>query len=262
MPPPERSTRIGRQEIVSSPDRRVALVTGASSGIGRATSLLLSTAGYAVSLVDIASPTSGDLAAEILARSGVEPMLLETDVSTRPQVDAAVAQTLDRHGRLDVLVTCAGHIELVPLSDLSEETLRRMLDVHLNGTIYCVQAAIGAMEERRYGRIVCLSSAAASKGVAEHSHYAAAKAGIIGFAKSAARELGPRGITINCVQPGAIDTPLLASLSDDARANLARTPVGRMGTPEDVAYAVCFLASPEAGFITGTTLLVTGGECT
>lgn len=241
---------------------RVALVTGAGSGIGRATSLSLAADGYTIAMVDLAAFDTDSLNTEISSRSGCKPLLLQADVSARDEIAAAVNQALQHFGRLDVLVTCAGHIELTALGDLTPETLRRMLGVHLEGTIFSVQAATPAMQSRQYGRVVCISSAAASKGVVAHSHYAAAKAGIIGFAKSAARELGPDGITINCVLPGAIETPLLASLAPEAHSRLAQTPVGRIGRPEDVAHAVSFFASPDAGFITGATLLVTGGEYT
>jgi NAD(P)-dependent dehydrogenase (short-subunit alcohol dehydrogenase family) len=241
---------------------RVALVTGAGSGIGRATSVLLAASGYSIAMVDIAAAGLEVTAAEITKIGARSPLALVADVSSRVQIASVVEEAVERFTRIDALVTCAGHIQLVELALLSDEILDRMLDVHLKGTIFAVQAAVPAMQGRRYGRIVCISSAAASKGVVAHSHYAAAKAGIIGFAKSAARELGPYGITINCVLPGAIDTPLLGSMPSEARAQLARTPVGRIGTPNDVAHAVRFLASPDAGFITGATLLVTGGEYT
>ena len=137
-----------------------------------------------------------------------------------------------------------------------------MLSVHLEGTIFAVQAAARAMAARRYGRVVCLSSLAARKAVISHSHYAAAKAGIVGFVRSAAAELGPDGITVNCILPGAIETPMLGTLTAAERAQMAQTPVGRIGTADDIAYAVRYLASPEAGFVTGATLLVTGGAYT
>lgn len=239
-------------------DSPVALITGGASGIGRATARVLDAAGYSVALVDL---SIGGL--EAVTRGLSLPSLaLQADVSSKDQVTAAVDQAANHFGRLDALVTCAGHLELVPLEDLSEETLQRMLAVHLNGTIYSVQAVTRAMAERRFGRIVCISSLAARKSVVTHSHYAAAKAGIIGFARSAAAELGPDGITINCILPGAIDTPMLGILSPEERAAMAETPVGRIGTPEDIAYAIRFFVSPEAGFITGATLLVTGGAYT
>jgi 3-oxoacyl-[acyl-carrier protein] reductase len=238
--------------------RPVALVTGAASGIGYASSLLLAARGYAVTMVDLRTCDEDRLSEEW--PQAAERLTLCVDVSNREQVDAAVDETVTRFGRLDVLATSAGHIELVSLEDLSEPVLDRMLAVHLKGTIHCVLSASRAMRPNGYGRIVCVSSAAAMKGSFMHSHYAAAKAGIVGFSKSSARELGPHGITINCILPGPIDTPLLGALSEDARRQLAENPVGRLGTAEEVAHAVCFLASPEAGFITGATLLMTGGD--
>lgn len=237
----------------------VALVTGAGSGIGYSTSLLFAARGYSVALVDMRTCDEDRLARD-WPSSPAKRLTLTADVSRRDEVDAAIEETVIRFGRLDVLATSAGHIELAPLDDLTEQILDRMLGVHLKGTIYCVLGAARAMRTNGYGRIVCVSSAAASKGSLMHSHYAAAKAGIVGFAKSAARELGVDGITINCVLPGPIDTPLLAPLSDEARQKLADNPVGRLGTADDVAHAIYFLASPEAGFITGATLLLTGGD--
>jgi len=239
-------------------DKPVALITGGASGIGRATAQVLDAAGYSIALVDLAIREI-----EAVAQGLTHPSLaLRADVSNKEQITAATGQAIEHYGRLDALVTCAGHLELVSLRDLSSETLERMLAVHLNGTIYSVQAVIGPMTERGFGRIVCLSSLAARKSVVTHSHYAAAKAGIIGFARSAAAELGPDGITINCILPGAIDTPMLGTLSPEERAAMAQNPVGRIGTPEDIAHAVKFFVSPEASFITGATLLATGGAYT
>lgn len=233
-------------------ERRVALITGAASGIGNATSALLRSNDYAVAMVDLHAP---DVVSD-------DVLPLAADVSRRNEVQNAVEHTVRRFGRLDVLVTCAGHLELVPLTELSEETLERMLAVHLKGTIYSVQSALPAMQSRGYGRIVCISSLAARKPVVTHSHYAAAKAGIIGFTRTAAREIGRDGITINCVLPGAIETPMLGTLTAEERAAMSNNAVGRIGTPDDIAHAVRFLTSPEAGFITGTTLLVSGGDFT
>jgi NAD(P)-dependent dehydrogenase (short-subunit alcohol dehydrogenase family) len=241
-------------------EQRVAIVTGAGSGIGRATSLLLARSGHRVAAIDLVADRAEATVAEIGPDAAA--MAVAADVSSAERMRAAVDQVGERFGQVDVLVTCAGHIQLMELEQLSEEVLDRMLGVHLKGTILSVQAVIPRMAANGYGRIACIASAAAVKPVAAHSHYAAAKAGIIGFARSASRELGPRGITINCVLPGAIDTPLLQYASAEARAQMAANPVGRMGTPEDIAHAVGFLVSPEASFITGTTLLVTGGDYT
>lgn len=247
--------------VTDSVGRPAAVITGAASGIGQATAMVLADRGHDLVLID---RDRGRLeqVADSLARSGAAVLLEAADVADTRRLQAAVTAAEDRFGRLDVLVTCAGHIELVPLPDLTPEVLERMLAVHLRGTIMAVQAAAAVMGRAGYGRIVCVSSAAAGKGVLHHSHYAAAKAGIIGFVKSACKELGSLGITINAVQPGAIDTPLLSAMGEAERKAMAANPVGRIGTALDIAHAIAFLAAPEAAFVTGASLLVTGGDYT
>ena len=161
-----------------------------------------------------------------------------------------------------MLANGAGFVEYVPFLELSEQQLDRMLAVHVKGTIYYTQAVLPFMKEAGWGRIVNTSSVAAFSTQSDVSHYSAAKAAVIGFTKGLAREIGPWGITINAIAPGAIDTPLLQSIPDFAYQRAANTAVGRVGTPEDCAHAIRFLASDESSFITGWVLALTGGAYT
>lgn len=238
---------------------RAALVFGGASGISRATALLLAERGCAVAVADLDADGAAEVAAEARA-IGQDALAVRTDVGDPADVAAAVAAAVERFGRLDVLVTGAGHLHLARFSELTPDVVHRMVAVHLEGTLFAVQAAAAAMRGQRWGRVVCIASAAAVKGSPDHHHYAAAKAGIVGLVRSLAAELARDGVTINAVLPGAIDTPMLAGLDVTQRQRLvAATPAGRLGTPEDVAHTIAFLASEDAGFITGTALLVAGG---
>ena len=242
-------------------EERVAVITGAGSGINRATALRFADNGYRIGVLDFnmggARETVG-----LIEGAGGHAHAAQVNVADRAAVFGAVDQIIGEWGRIDVLVNGAGHADFVPFLELTEESIDRMLDVHLKGTIMCTQAVVPHMRDRGYGRIVCISSVGAVSGVPKHSHYAAAKSGILGFARALCREIGPWGITINCVAPGAIDTPMVADIDPEARARIAVNPMGRTGTPEDVAAAIYFLASEEAEFITGAMLLSTGGNYT
>lgn len=235
-----------------------ALVLGAGSGICRAVALTLAEEGYPVVTADLEADAAEDTAREI-RRSGGRARWVLADVTDRRSVDDAVDETVSRFDGLAILVNGAGHLEPVPLNGLDGPTSDEMIDVHLKGAMRATAAALTPMRAAGYGRIVHLSSVSALQAVPGYSHYAAAKAGILGFTRTIGAEVAPHGITVNCVLPGPIDTPMTAALGTEERERLADTPVGRIGSPDDVAYAVRYLTSPEASFVTGTSLIVAGG---
>jgi 3-oxoacyl-[acyl-carrier protein] reductase len=240
---------------------RVALVTGASRGIGRAVAETLAAAGatvVAAARAEHAAPT----AAAIAERGGrAEAVALE--VGDAASVRAAVDGVLARHGRIDILVNNAGITRDQLLMRMKAEDWDAVIATNLTGTYLCSQAVLRPMLKQRGGRIVCITSVVGQMGNAGQANYAASKAGIIGFAKSMAREVASRGITVNAVAPGFIDTDMTRAVAEDARDTwTAQIPLGRLGTPADVAQAVCFLASDAASYITGHVLAVNGGMYT
>ncbi|MCW5893712.1 MAG: SDR family oxidoreductase [bacterium] len=240
---------------------RHALVTGGGSGIGRAVALRLAALGAAVSVVD-RDAASATATAEAITAAGGRAASTTADVADGTAVAAAVAAARAAHGPLLVLVNSAGIAGFAPLVDLDEATWDRMIGVHLRGTYLCARAVLPDMLAAGYGRIVNLSSVAGVRGGPQLCHYAAAKAGIIGFTKALAQEVGPRGITANAVAPGPIDTPMLrgSGIPDAVLEQSVRNmPVGRLGTADDVAAAVAWLVSPDAGFVTGQVLSPNGG---
>jgi NAD(P)-dependent dehydrogenase (short-subunit alcohol dehydrogenase family) len=239
--------------------QRSVVITGGAGGIGLATAQEFSQRGYSTGIWDRDSEAAAS-AADSLRNGGATATYSVVDVRDRSSIDDAMKRTLQDLGRVDVLVTAAGISHFVPFLDISEDEWALMLDIHLGGTFRCAQAVLPGMRAAGFGRIVCISSLAASSGSAGHVHYAAAKAGIVGFVQAIAKEVGPWGVTVNCVMPGAIDTPMLRDIPTEIWTRNADTPVGRIGKPADVASAVAFLASEEAEFITGASLNVSGGR--
>ncbi len=241
---------------------RVALVTGASRGIGRSISLRLAASGIRIAI----NYLNGDFEAEArsvlseIEAAGSGGFIVEGDVSISEHASRLVSETVERCGRLDILVNNAGITRDTLVLRMTDEDWDRVVRIDLSGAFYCTRAALRSMVKQRYGRIVNISSIAGVGGNAGQANYSAAKAGLIGLTKAVAREVASRGVTVNAVAPGLIETRMAAALSDEARSKIReQIPVGRLGTPEEVAYAVSFLASEEAGYITGQVLGVNGG---
>jgi 2-hydroxycyclohexanecarboxyl-CoA dehydrogenase len=247
---------------------RVAIVTGAGSGIGRAIALRLAADGLTVAVLDLNGDAAEKVTAEIVERGGEAIALGGVDVSDRARVDAAVAEVRADVGPPVVLVNNAGVTGFKRFADITDEKWDRLMQVNLNGPFYCTQAVLPDMEKAGWGRIVNISSSSAQGGQPYMVHYVTSKAGLIGMTKALALELGPLGITVNTIPPGFIDTPMLrvseekgllgGSLEDTA----AKTPVRRAGTPEDIAHACSFLVSEGASYVTGQVIGVNGGRNT
>jgi 3-oxoacyl-[acyl-carrier protein] reductase len=240
-------------------DGRVALVTGASRGIGRVIAEALATAGATVVLGARDAVRLAEAVREIEGRGGrAEAVAL--DVAARASVEAAIGGLLAKHGRLDVLVNNAGITRDNLLLRMRAEEWDEVLATNLTGAFLCTQLALRPMLRQRSGRIVNVSSVVGLTGNAGQANYAASKAGLVGFTKSVAREVASRGITVNAVAPGFIETDMTAAMTDKARQAVVSTiPLGRVGQAQDVAGAVVFLASDGAGYVTGQVLAVDGG---
>jgi 3-oxoacyl-[acyl-carrier protein] reductase len=247
-------------------DGRVALITGAASGIGAATARVFAEAGADV-VAGWYPPDPHDVepTRKAVEAAGRRCLVEEVDVTDTAAVDALVARTVDKLGRLDVVVANAAIARDVPSHELDDERWRTLLDVDLAGVFRCFRAAMPHMIEAGWGRLLATSSiAGAYQGWASHAHYATAKAGLVGLVRTLAVELGPHGITANAIAPGVIETPQsldpVNSLGPEGVREFAnRVPVRRNGQPEDIAYTFLFLASEEASFITGQVLLADGG---
>jgi 3-oxoacyl-[acyl-carrier protein] reductase len=240
-------------------NHQVALVTGASRGIGKATALELGRLGATV--VGTATSASGaEAISAYLAEAGIQGKGMALDVTAAAQVEATLEAIRAAFGEVAILVNNAGITRDNLLLRMKEEDWDAILDTNLKSVFRLSQGVLRGMTKARYGRIVSIASVVGAMGNAGQTNYAAAKAGIMGFTKSLAREVGSRNITVNCVAPGFIDTDMTRALSEEQRkALLGNIPAGRLGLPEDIAAAVGFLASPAAGYITGATLHVNGG---
>ena len=241
-------------------DGKTALVTGASRGIGRAIALRLAAEGANIAINYAGNTAKAEEAKAAIEVAGGKAALFQADVSDSAQVEQMVASVLETFGSLDILVNNAGITRDGLLMRMKEEDFDAVLDTNLKGIFHVTKAVTKIMMKQRSGRIVNMASVVGIIGNAGQTNYAAAKAGVIGFTKSAARELAARGITVNAVAPGFIATDMTAAMPEKAKeATLAAIPLRRMGTPEDVANAVLFLVSDQAAYITGQVVKVDGG---
>ena len=239
---------------------RVAVVTGAGSGMGLAIARRLAADGNRVAMFDV----SGDAVGAAAAAIGADAMPIVVDVSNRPGIETALALVRHQFGPIEIMVTSAGIDRFTSFVDISVDDWQQMIDVNLTGTFHCVQAAVPDMLAAGWGRIVTISSSSAQSGSARMAHYVASKGGVVGLTKALALELAPKGITVNTIPPGFIDTPMARKAEERGDlpsfdAVIARTPVRRAGTPEDIAAACSFLCSDEASYITGQSINVNGG---
>jgi 3-oxoacyl-[acyl-carrier protein] reductase len=238
---------------------RIALVTGASQGIGRACALELARAGATLVVTDINEVKLADVAAEIVTAGG-QAAPFRLDVSSEESIEAGAKAVLERFGKVEILVNNAGITRDGLMMRMKRADWDLVLDINLTGAFLLTQALLSPMLKNRWGRIVNMASVVGRAGQAGQVNYAASKAGLIGLTRSLAREVASRGITVNAVAPGFIETPMTAVLTEQqSTAMLAQIPLGRRGTPEDIAQAVKFLASDAASYITGHVLDVNGG---
>ncbi|CUU57572.1 NAD(P)-dependent dehydrogenase, short-chain alcohol dehydrogenase family [Parafrankia irregularis] len=253
--------------MAGNPAGKVAVVTGAASGIGRACAVRLARDGARVAVLDLNGGEAEGVAEEIRAAGGTA-LSATVDVADRANIDQALADVRERLGPVAILVNSAGKEGFKRFLDITIESWTSILTVNLTGTFHCCQAVVPDMVEAGWGRIVNISSSSAHSGQPYMTHYVASKAGVMGFTKALALELGPAGITVNTIPPGFIDTPMtrrneergfFGSTVDELAA---RTPVRRAGLPEDIAAACSFLVSEEAGYITGQVIGVNGGRNT
>ena len=236
----------------------VALVTGASRGIGAAIALELAERGFRV----IGTATSDEGATRITAALGAYPDCrgASLNVNDLAAAEALIDTIVKKHGGLQVLVNNAGITRDMLAMRLKDEDWDAVLDTNLKAVFRMSRAVMRIMMKQRFGRIISITSVVGSSGNAGQANYAAAKAGVAGMTRALARELGSRGITVNCVAPGFIETDMTAGLPDEQqKALLAQIPLGRLGRPADIAHAVAFLASPQAGYVTGQEIHVNGG---
>jgi len=239
---------------------RVAIVTGAARGIGKAIAETLAQRGANIVVVDLRMELAEETAKEITAKTGANAIALEADVSDRESVKAMIKSALEKFGKIDILVNNAGITRDGLIMRMKEEDWDMVLDINLKGAFNCAQALARPMMKQRYGRIINITSVSGVVGQAGQTNYSSSKAGLIGFTKALAKELGSRNITVNAVAPGFIETVLTDDLPEEIKEfSMKMTPMARFGKPEDIANAVAFLAAEESSFITGVTLQVDGG---
>ncbi len=241
-------------------ESKVAIITGSARGIGRAIAETLARRGCDVVIADINQESAEATAKEIAAATNQKTLAVGVNVSDFASANALVERTLAEFGKVDILVNNAGLTRDKLVMRMEEADWDIVIDVNLKGAFNCSKAVVRSMMKQRYGRIVNISSVSGQAGQTGQANYSASKAGLIGLTKALARELASRQITVNAVAPGFVLTALTQDLSAELKDAIVKaTPLGRMGTPEEIAYAVAFLASDDASYITGQVLAVDGG---
>ena len=242
---------------------RVALVTGASRGIGRATAIALGAAGFEVCVNYRAQAAAAEEVVQTIAGAGGSAVAIQADIAKREDVDALFRQTQETFGPVAVLVNNAGITRDTLLLRMSDDEWDQVLDTNLRSAFMCTKSVLRSMVKARWGRVINISSVVGLMGNPGQANYAAAKAGLIGFTRSVAREVANRGITVNAVAPGFVTTDITNDLSSELKTRILEAiPAGRFGTPEDVADVVVFLASDASRYVTGQVLNVDGGFVT
>ena len=245
--------------------QKVAFVSGSGRGIGRAIAIALAESGHAVAVGDLREP-EGSETVELIRKGGGKALFVPLDVADSASVQAALKRAVDELGAVDVLVNNAGWDELKPFTATDEAFWQKVVDINYLGTLRLIHAVLPGMLERKWGRIISISSDAARVGSSFEAVYSGAKGAIISFTKTLAREVARKGVTLNTVCPGPTDTNLLAEIAGDGalgdkirNALINAVPMKRVGKPEDIPGAVLFLSSDDAAFITGQTISVSGG---
>jgi len=243
----------------STINKKIALVTGASRGIGAAIAVEMARQGFLV-IGTATTAKRSEIITQMFELNKLDGLGMPMDVNSNQSISDLIAKINLDHGEISILVNNAGITRDTLLMRMKEEDWDAVINTNLKSVYKLSQAVIKGMMKKRYGRIINISSVVGHMGNAGQTNYAATKAGISGFTKSLAQEIGSREVTVNCVAPGFIDTDMTRALSDNQRQQLlGHIPLGRLGTPADVAHAVCYLASDLAGYVTGETIHVNGG---
>ena len=240
---------------------KVAFISGGGGGIGRAIALMLGQKGVAVAAVDLNERSAAEVADEI-EKNGTQALGLGVDITQKTQVESAIERVTDLLGPIDILANCAGIYPNSSVEEMAEEEWDQVFAVNIKANFLACQAVIPGMQARNFGKIINISSGHGFKGGAKTAHYSAAKAGVVVFTKSLALELAPYGINVNCIAPGLTDTdmPHRVMSNEALQTRAAQNPMGRIGTPQDVADTLLFLVSEESSYITGQTIYVNGGD--